>query len=107
MNNVIWSRCPKRVYVGNNTFKTAVASAVISYNEGTKGLLSVYRKLGIEPGHYTVSGFQKCDIARVKEANRKSTDRTQKRRKKLRAIRKGFNDKNALEEGETYGYGAF
>ena len=30
-----------------------------------------------------------------------------KRRKQLRAIRKGFTDKNELEEGETYGYGQF
>ena len=27
--------------------------------------------------------------------------------KNTRAQRKGFDDKNELEEGETYGYGAF
>ena len=29
LSNLIWARCPKRVHVGNSTFKTAFASAVI------------------------------------------------------------------------------
>ena len=100
-------RCPKRVYVGNTTFKTAVASAVIAYNEGKKGLLPVFEKLGIEPGHYTNIGFEKADVKRVMESNRKASETEKKRRKKRRAIRKGYEDKNTMEEGETYGYGAF
>ena len=107
LNNLIWVRCPKRVYVGNTTFKTAVASAVIAYNEGKKGLLPVFEKLGIEPGHYTNIGFEKADVKRVMESNRKASETEKKRRKKRRAIRKGYEDKNTMEEGETYGYGAF
>ena len=34
LNNLIWTRCPKRIYVGNSVLKTAVASAVICYNDG-------------------------------------------------------------------------
>ena len=88
-------------------FKTAVASAVISFNEGGSGLLVVFQKLGINPGYYTVAGLKKNDIKRIKESNRKASDIEKKRRKKLRGIRKGFDDKNALEEGETYSSGAF
>ncbi|XP_066929989.1 uncharacterized protein [Clytia hemisphaerica] len=105
LNNLIWTRCPKRIYVGNTTFKTAVASAVISFNEGESGLISVFTKLGIEPGHFTATSFQKADLRRVKESNRKATEAEKLRRKRLRAARKGFDDKNAEEEGDVYGYG--
>ena len=33
LNNLIWTQCPKRIYVGNSILKTAVASAVICYND--------------------------------------------------------------------------
>ena len=33
LDNLIWTRCPKRIYVGNFVLKTAVASAVICYND--------------------------------------------------------------------------
>ena len=87
--------------------KTAVASAVISFNDGAKGLLPVFEKLGIEPGFYTIHGCAKADLDRISQANRKSTDATKARRKTLRATRKGFNDKHELNEVETYASGSF
>ena len=50
LNNLIWTWCPKRIYVGNSVPKTAVASAVICYNDGVQGTLPVLTKLGIEHG---------------------------------------------------------
>ena len=107
LNNLIWTRCPKQIYVGNSVLKTAVASAVICYNGGVQGTLSVLTKLGIEHGFFTADAYRKADICRVKQANRKSTSKVKQRRKTLRAVRKGFNDKNEQEEGLTYGSGAF
>ena len=37
--------------------------------------------------------------------NRKSSDRTKQSRKRLRALRKGFSDKDIEKEGLTYGPG--
>ena len=79
----------------------------IAFNEGEKGLLPVFQKLGIEPGYYTITGFEKADMKRTNKCNRKNQESEKKRRKKLRAFQKGFEDKNAQEEGEIYGYGAF
>ena len=45
LNNMIWTRCPKRVYVGNSVFKTSVASAVIAYNDGAIGLIPVFKRI--------------------------------------------------------------
>ena len=47
LNNLIWTKCPKQVYVGNSTSKMSVASAVIKYNDGATGLLPVLIKLGV------------------------------------------------------------
>ena len=107
LNNLIWTRCPKRIYVGNSVLKTVVASDVICYNDGVQGTLPVLTKLGIEHGFFTADACQKADICRVKQANRKSTNKVKQRRKTLQAVRKGFNDKKKQEEGETYGSGAF
>ena len=107
LNKLIWARCPKRVYVTNSTFKTAVASAVYSFNDGAKGLLPVFDQLGIEPGYYTIESGTRVDLERIKQSDRKSTDGVKARRKTLRAIRKGFNNKHELDEGETYASGSF
>ena len=107
LNSLIWIRCPKWIYVGNSVLKTAVASAVICYNDGVQGTLPVLTKLGIEHGFFTADACQKGDICRVKQAKRKSINKVKQRRKTLRAVRKGFNDKNEQEGGVTYGSGAF
>ena len=104
LNYLIWTRCPKRVYIGNDIFKTAVASAVIAYNGGPQGLLPVFNKLGVDNRYFTKEGLRKSDIQYVKQSDKKSTKRVKQRRKKLLGIRKGLNDKN---EGETYACGAF
>ena len=39
--------------------------------------------------------------------NKKSDDTTKRQRMKLRAIRKGYQDKNQENEDETYASGAF
>ena len=66
MNNLIWTRCPKRIYVGNFVLKIAVASAVICYNDGIQGKLPVLTKLGIDHSVFTADACQKGDICRVK-----------------------------------------
>ena len=85
-SNLKRQRIPQRVYVGNNTFKTAVASAVISFNDGAQGLLPVFDRLGIEPCYYTMEGCTKADLERIKQSYRKSADEVKARRKTLRTI---------------------
>ena len=107
LNDLIWTWCPKQIYVGNSVLKTVVALDAICYNDGVQGTLPVLTKLWIEHGFFTADACRKADICRVKQVNRKSTNKIKQRRKTLRAVRKGFNDKNEQEEGETYGSGAF
>ena len=106
-NNVIWVRCPKRVYVGNSTFKTTFASTAILFNDGAKGLLPVFDRLGIEPGYYTMEGYARANLERIKQSDRKSTDGVKAGRQTLRPIRKGYADKHEVDDGETLASGSF
>ena len=47
------------------------------------------------------------DKNRVEKMEQKSLDCNKQRRKKLRAIRKGFADKDEEQEGVVYGAGLF
>ena len=44
-NNVIWTKCPENVYVDRKILEIDVASAVLHFNDGGKGLLEVYKNL--------------------------------------------------------------
>lgn len=71
---MVYRRCPKRVYSNRTTLEIAVASAVISFNEGEQGLSSVFEKLHIPVGHYYSKGLHNIDITRMHHMNRKSID---------------------------------
>ena len=107
LNGIIWTRCPKRVYVGRNIVEIGVSSAVINFNDGNLGLLPVFEKLGIDCGHSTHVSLRETDKDRIYEMNRKSSDSGKKQRRKLRARRKGYIDQEEETEGVTYKSGAF
>ena len=102
LNNLIWTKCLKQVYVGNSTLKMSLASAVINYNDRATELLPVFIKLGVNCGFYTSAESKNKDVHRIKQSNHITEDSVKKRRKKLRAIRNGYNDKDKFKEGETY-----
>ena len=107
INGVIWKRCPKDVFVGRNTLEIAVASAVISFNDGVFGILRVLDLLDISPGKYSLKFCNAKDTKRVVEMNRKSTAAVKQMRKQLRAHRKGYADVIEEKEGVVYGAGLF
>ena len=82
LNQIIWKRVPKDVFVGGITLDIGVSSAIISYNDGFSGLLEVMRRCGLEPGTYTRKYFQKSDIVRIKHSDNKSSDHCEKTQKK-------------------------
>ena len=54
-----------------------------------------------------MEGCTRADLKRIKQSDRKSTDRVKVRRKTLTVISKVFNDKHEHDEGETYASGSF
>ena len=59
INNVIWKRVPKDIYVGWEALEMGVASAVINYSNGLNGISDVYNELRMEVGSYTESCLKK------------------------------------------------
>ena len=105
LNSVVWKRCPKEIFVGFHTLQMGVCSAIIGFNDGISGVLDVMINYGLSPGSYCEIFCDRKDNKRVKDMNRKSTDKVMYERKKRRAIRKGFGDKDIEKEGVVYGPG--
>ncbi|XP_070185057.1 uncharacterized protein, partial [Littorina saxatilis] len=67
-HNIIWERCPKTVFVGRPRLAIAVADATVAYNDGELGRLSIFTKLGMPQGFYTIKCFQELDRQRIRGA---------------------------------------
>lgn len=65
----------------------------------------MYTKLGVEIGAFSQEMLNDADSRRAADAARMSLVTTKKRRKTLRAIRKGFQDATKDKEGDVYNPG--
>ena len=93
--------------MGKNLIEIGISSAIITFNDGASGIHTVLKNLHLHDGYFTNLYCEQHDTSRVKVADRKSSPITKQRRKKLRARRKGFQEKNKEIEGEFYAPGDF
>ena len=100
-NKCIWKKVPKDIFVCMKTLQMGVASAVIHYNDGGRGVLKVSEKCGFVLGHFAVIGYAKYVNSRVSRVNKKMLPLSKQRHKKLKAERKGYEDKNSMD-GKSY-----
>ena len=107
LNKLIWTRCPKEVWVGVNTLKQATLAAVAHFNDGYISYVKIMQQMGINLGHFSNSICQKLDNARLYNSQRKSMDSAKQQRKTLREIKKGYQDKKQEEDGTLYAKGSF
>lgn len=76
LNSVIVSRAPKaKCYSRTESADFRVASAVLSKNEGDKGLLIVKENLGLIPGKYTTTHCNNADKLRKTKSIKKNQER--------------------------------
>lgn len=68
LNNLIWSRIPKRVFVRLNTLKLGVYDAIAHNNKGYVTKCLVFKLMGLNPGENCVTAMKKFDALRVKKA---------------------------------------
>ena len=107
LNNLIWKRCPKKIYQGKKIVELCSASAVTQFNDGASSIAAVLKRMGIIPGKNTMAAVLKTDKKRLAIAEEKSSERVKQRRKRLRAIKKGLWDFDKEKEGTVYESGAF
>ena len=107
LNGIIWTKCPKRVYVTKKTLEICVSSAVLEYNTGKKGIEIVMNKAGLKIGRLQSESYHNVQSRQKRHMIRKSSERFKRRRKDLRAIKKHWIDKSKEQEGETHEAGGF
>ena len=107
LNAIIWTRCPKNIFVGRRTLEMGVNSAILNFNDGSKGLSDVLNYFDLS-GAVTINKGVKRDTAQLKQAIRKSSEQGKKRRKTLRSMKKGYLDRQKEKEKlESYVPGGF
>ena len=74
LNNIIWSKCPKTIFVKRATLEMAVNSSVINYNDGAKGIENVLAQFNTKPGLYMSSGSQRQEKRKIKEMQLKASE---------------------------------
>ena len=105
INNVIWTKCPKSVYVGRSVLEMGTNSAVLEFNEGSSGVSSVFQHFGITNGYSFNLLSEKRDRERVAKSSKKTNKEGKQKRKTIRAVKKGYIDKE--KDKDCYMPGGF
>ena len=74
LHNVIWSRCPRTVFVGYHKLHGAVALAIAAFNEGAVLLFQVLQRLAIESNQVMNLYIEETDRLRVMKSKDSSTE---------------------------------
>ena len=107
LNSFIWKRLPKNIYVDAYLLEMGVCSSILNFNSGSYRMLQILKLLGLTPGFYTELFCDKKDTTRIIKMKRKMSVEGKADRKRKRAVRKGFTDKNQENEGKVYATGSF
>ena len=59
LNNIVWSKCPKRVFCGKFRLTISVCEAITYYNEGAVSRLNLLKSLKMNSSLNTKSGLEK------------------------------------------------
>ena len=106
-NGLIWARVPKRVFVSKSTLEMGTYSAILAYSDGEKGVISVFRHFGLHDKVSNISATSK-NKKWISQMRCKSSEKGKKRRKNLRAIKKGHLDEEKAKEcNDSYVSGGF
>ncbi|GFS27558.1 hypothetical protein ElyMa_005281300 [Elysia marginata] len=107
LNKLIWDRCSKEMFAERNIVKEAVNSAVAYYNDGSQSIIRLHQILGIQSKVYPSLLCSEQDRSRFLKSGIKCSEKAKKRRKTLRATKKGFLEKVHRAEGDVYTPGGF
>ena len=107
LHGLIWQRCPKSIYCGRKTLEVGVASAVCTMNDGQVSIKYVLERMNLKPGAQLEQGFINSSKKRSRQSTMRSSEKAKRRRKELRAIKKGWADAEKELEGATYRAGSF
>lgn len=74
LNNLIWSRLPKKTFVRLPTLNFGVSEAVLSFNNGYVSKAKVLEHMGLQAGKNLVKSMEILDRKRIYEAEKAVTE---------------------------------
>ena len=98
-NNMIWSKCLKRVLCSKSRFDISVCESIIKWNEGAHGRKSFLEALNVKCGSNVIAGLRKENSLRLSNARYKITEKYKKHRQVLRQLRKQNKKGNSYIPG--------
>ena len=108
LNKIIWTKCPKTVFVHKTVIDMGVNSAVLQFNDGLSAISNVFAYFGFQGGYVMNNISLRGDRKSVKKSQQKSSDEGKRRRKRLRHKDKAQKDKETESEPqESYVKGGF
>ena len=93
LNNLIWSKCPKRVFVKREVLEIRINSAVIEFNEGANGINKMFDCFKISPGSLLLLGSHRKNKRRFKHTGHTTSEPVKKRRRNFKSIKQGYLEK--------------
>ncbi|GFX73301.1 uncharacterized protein TNCV_4206511 [Trichonephila clavipes] len=101
VNNVIWSRVPKKTFVQLEVLSLGTYDAVSSFNMGNVSKLEILRKMCIEPGDYTVQAMECLDKLRLLRAKYSCLQKTKSQKRVLEVeLHHDDKEKTAFTTGQ-------
>ena len=89
LNNVVWSKCSKQVFIGFSRFKLAVCKAIITFNDGAEGRQNLLESLNLDCANASKNVLAIQNKVRLDNAWIKVSEKYRKQCQKLRRFRKG------------------
>ena len=101
LNNMIWSRIPKRTFVLLSTLEIGEYEAIACFNLRNIARCKILAKLGIFPGKNCVSALQKLDEVRIVKAEKAMDELVKKCRQRSTLAKRRLEDEYEADEGHT------
>ena len=106
-HNLIWKLCPKTIFVGKRTIKTAVTLAARQFSMGTSFKEVLCQMLNMTPKEYFKRYVHSDTVKRLKRADKASTSIAKKGRRALKFKKLAKSKDKASQEGASYAAGKF
>ena len=108
LHNMIWSRCPKNVYVSPRSIRISTALAILTFNETELSLFGIMTDLGLSPSRRVFRSIY-CRVMKLQSSRVSQAKTNTKRRRRRLKLAKESREKALLrsEGGSSYKSGHF
>ena len=81
LNNIIWTRCPKSIYVNRPVMEMGVNAAVLHYNDSAHGVDDVLAYFSVKSGVFMEHGSMRKNVKSINKMNIKSSVASREKKK--------------------------